>query len=136
MAIINLSCGFGTVERETSLEGTVQLSTGEPVENYPLSVLAKRGGLFGGSNLVSQQAFHTDKKGVFSYQGVLKTGLGGLGYELQWAQSFGIQNKAYSVDTVQADIPGAYPNNQINYRFDGNLFVGKSHRVKIILKKS
>ncbi|AUD04146.1 peptidase associated/transthyretin-like domain-containing protein [Spirosoma pollinicola] len=89
----SLSCGFTAVDKQTSITGTVQLNTGKPVENYPLSVLAKNGSTFGGSNLVSQQDFRTDKNGAFAYQGLfLSEGLGGLGYELRWAFDFKIQD--------------------------------------------
>ena len=86
---------------------------------------------------MSRQDFHTDKNGAFAYQGLFKSGgLGGLGYELQWAYDFKIQGHSYSVDTVQAAIPDAGINITPTYKFDGYLFPGKRHTIKIILKKN
>ncbi|SFF20994.1 hypothetical protein [Spirosoma endophyticum] len=132
-----LSCGFTAVDKETSVTGTVLLNTGEPVQDYPLTIVAKKGTGFGVSNQVSRQDIYTDQNGAFSYQGLFKSGgLGGLGYELQWAFSYKIQGQYYSVDTVQAAIPEAMINFPPGYHYDGHLFPGKQHTIKIIVKKN
>ncbi|RYC69804.1 MULTISPECIES: hypothetical protein [Spirosoma] len=133
----SLSCGIKAVEKGTVITGTVQLNTGEPVEGYPLSVVGKKGTGFGVTNPVSRQDIRTDKNGTFSYQGLLKSGgLDGLGYELQWAYYFDVQGQSYSVDTIQASIPDTGINNTPGYQYDGYLFPGKQHEIKIILKKN
>lgn len=133
----NLSCGFTAVEKETSVTGTVLLTSGEPVENYPLSIVGQKGTGLGVTNLVSRQDIRTDKNGAFSYQGLFKSGgLGGVGYDLQWPFDFTIQGQSYSVDTIQAAIPDAGINITPTYQFDGSLFPGKQHTIKIILKKN
>ena len=136
LGTIQLSCGLKPVERETVVEGSVQLITGEPVENFPLSIVGKKGTFFGVSNLVSRQDLRTDKQGKFAYKGLLESGgLDGQGYDLEYAHSFIINASYYSVDTIQASIPDAGIHITPAYRFDGTLFAGKQHTITIFLKK-
>ena len=133
---IHLSCGLKPVERETVVEGSVLLTTGEPVTNYPLSIVGSKGTFFGVRNPVSRQDIQTDKQGKFAYKGLLESGgLDGQGYDLEYAHSFKINAAYYSVDTIQASIPDAGINITPGYRFDGTLFAGKQHTITIFLKK-
>jgi hypothetical protein len=137
LLIVSVGCGLNPVERETTVAGTVHLNTGESVVNYPLQIkyYAPSGAWYGKGALSIIQDLRTDAKGAFFYKGLFKSGFSGGGYELGYAVYFKIGNTAYTVDSLQADIPDYYTNGRVNYNYEGYLYSGKNHSIKIILKK-
>ncbi|MBO0938641.1 hypothetical protein J2I47_18970 [Fibrella sp. HMF5335] len=138
-----LGC-FKTIESTTLVEGTVQLSDGKPVANYPLSIGAYVSQGYGSSgSLVSKEDFTTDSQGRFRYNAVTSKGeLEFKSYRLDYPANFTIDKTSYYADTVQVKIVDAsgavlpeFKNLSNDYHNPGYLHLGQRQIFKFVLKK-
>ncbi len=135
MLTTSVSCQLTGVEKETVLEGSVHLQTGDPVVNYPLRINSYKSSLYGRGSVTTVEVLKTNAQGTFSYKGVLKSGgLDARGYELEYAIYFPINGKLFTLDSIKADIPGQYATAPVNNQYTGDLFPGKKHFIRITLK--